>query len=137
MTWTCQCVLKLGVASGMGAAVLNQCMMPQFVRQSAMTAVIVPKSAVSENVDLVLAQAEAFARTHTITAAQQRAMQTALDGLRLKIDRVDRGHHPALFFAHMPLLVYAGLRGTPDPAIPLAAATTLFALGIDLLDDVA
>lgn len=110
--------------------------MPQFVRQSAMPSVVT-KSLISEQVERVLASAETFVRTHATTGAQQRAMQTAADGLRLKIERVDRGFHPALFFAHMPLVVYAGLRGNPDPAIPLAAATTLFALGIDLLDDVA
>jgi len=38
---------------------------------------------------------------------------------------------------HLPLLVYAGIRGDEAPARPLAVATTLLYLGIDLIDDLA
>jgi geranylgeranyl pyrophosphate synthase len=38
---------------------------------------------------------------------------------------------------HLPLLVYGGLRGDDTPAVPLAAATSLFFLGLDVCDDLA
>ncbi|MES2465311.1 MAG: polyprenyl synthetase family protein [Armatimonadota bacterium] len=40
-------------------------------------------------------------------------------------------------FMHLPLRVYAALCGDDAPAIPLAVATTLIYLGMDILDDLA
>lgn len=63
---------------------------------------------------------------------QARLLTTALVGLRQQAQTM------ALFPAiHLPLLVHAGLNGDDGPALPLAAATSLLFLGVDICDDLA
>ncbi len=81
----------------------------------------------------VLARAEALVREH-VPPHQHRLFETALLGLR--DPALD---NPPFQFAavHLPLLVYAALHGDDEPALPLAAATVLLHLGIDIFDDLA
>jgi hypothetical protein len=63
---------------------------------------------------------------------QHGLLSTALTGLKLQAQEDE-----SLIFARVPLLVYAGCGGEAMTAVPLAAATTLLFLGIDILDDLA
>ena len=85
-----------------------------------------------ESRDQVLLLAETFGLAQAISPEQRRLLGTALAGLRSQI-----GEHPFLPFIHLPLLVYAGLRGDDKPARPLAVVTCLLFLGFDILDDLA
>lgn len=60
-------------------------------------------------------------------------METALAGLEAQVEP-DSLLFPPI---QLPLLVFAALRGDYEPAVPLAAATTLLFLGIDIFDDLA
>ncbi len=86
----------------------------------------------SERTERVLAYAQGFALSHAVTPQQRRLLETALLGLRAQVG--EQGVHP---FVDLPLLVYAGLRGDDTPAFPLAAATSLLFLGLDIFDDIA
>jgi geranylgeranyl pyrophosphate synthase len=85
-----------------------------------------------ERTDEVLARAEAFALHAAPTPELRALLDTALVGLR---DQARR--YPRAVFVHLPLLVYGGLRGDDAPAVPLAAATSLLFLGLDICDDLA
>lgn len=80
-----------------------------------------------------LGLAGAFALSQARTPHQRRLLETALLGLRAQAGEPDM----PLPFVRLPLLVYAGLRGEEGPAVPLAAATALLFLGIDIFDDLA
>jgi geranylgeranyl pyrophosphate synthase len=88
----------------------------------------------SQRTEDVVALAEAFAVGHARTPQQRRLLEQALEGLR-----VQARHEQAIPFpcAHLPLLVYAALRGDDAPALPLAVATSLLYLGLDIFDDLA
>lgn len=81
----------------------------------------------------VLAGAHAQVRHHVSDHHHHRLLTTAMLGLR---DHTD-DHTALLPFVHVPLQIYAGLRGDTAAAYPLAMATTLLFLGIDILDDLA
>lgn len=83
-----------------------------------------------QRTDEVLACAEAFALEAAPTPELRALLATALVGLPDQARRREMA-----FFVHFPLLVYGGLRGDDAPAVPLAAATTLFFLGLDICDD--
>lgn len=82
--------------------------------------------------DDVLAQAQALVERHACTEHQRRLLKVALVGLELQSRETE-----APVFMHLPLLVYAGLCGDHRPAIPLAVATSLVFLGMDIMDDLA
>lgn len=84
----------------------------------------------SKHVREVLDSAEKLALEQAFSVRQRRMINIAFSGLKR-----NRETFPA--FIHFPLLVYAALRGNIEPAIPLATATTLFFLGVDIFDDVA
>lgn len=67
-----------------------------------------------------------------VTEPQRDLLSTAVTGLKLQAQEDE-----LLIFARLPLLVYAGCGGEAMAALPLAAATTLLFLGIDILDDLA
>jgi len=67
-----------------------------------------------------------------VAEPQRGLLRTALTGLKLQAQEDE-----FLIFARVPLLVYAGCGGEAMAAVPLAAATTLLFLGIDILDDLA
>jgi geranylgeranyl pyrophosphate synthase len=92
----------------------------------------VPDAWTARRTDEVLARAEAFAREAAPTPQLRALLDTALIGLRDQVRRF-----PYAFYVHLPLLVYGGLRGDDAPAVPLAAATSLFFLGLDICDDLA
>ena len=77
----------------------------------------------------VLDSAESFVGRYLVDAEQRRPIEVALAGLRLELES-DGERSAACLFVHLPLLVYAGLRGEERPAVPLAVATTLLFLGI-------
>lgn len=79
----------------------------------------------------VLAHAEGFARAHAQSPAQAGLLHTAFLGLRAQV----REAPEFLPFVHLPLLVHGAVRGGDEAPVPLAAATTLLFLGIDILDD--
>ena len=87
----------------------------------------------AERREQVLALAEALVGRYA-APHQRELLATALLGLR--DPALD---DPPFQFAavHVPLLVYAALRGDDEPAHPLAAATALLHLGIDVFDDLA
>src|SRR5262245_60030052 len=84
------------------------------------------------HVEEVLAYAADFARQAAPTPELRALLETALVGLFAQARRV-----PFVYFVELPLCVYAGVGGETAPAIPLAAATSLFFLGIDICDDLA
>lgn len=73
-----------------------------------------------------------FLSSHSISHRQQSLLQALLIGVTdSSLDE------PVLPFVDIPLLVYSAIKGDPQPAYPLAVATTLLYLGIDTLDDLA
>ncbi len=86
----------------------------------------------AERTEEVLAEAEDFLFRHAVNEHQRRLFSTALVGLKAQSRELEYA-----VFLHLPLLVYAGLRGDDRPAIPLAATTSLLFLGMDILDDLA
>ena len=82
----------------------------------------------------VLAGAAGLIQRHAGTAHQCRLLMTALRGLQ---DPALDDPPLQLACVHLPLLVYASLRGDAAPAIPLAVVTALLHLGIDVFDDLA
>ena len=84
----------------------------------------------AQHIRKVMNSAETLALEEALTEHQRKMIKIAFTGLKKK-----RKSFPA--FIHFPLLVYAALRGNIEPALPLATATTLFYLGVDIFDDVA
>ncbi len=80
----------------------------------------------------VLQYAETFALNSAVTEHQRRLLQTALVGLRQQALEGELAQ-----FVHLPLLIYAALEGDEQAARPLAAATSLLFLGLDIFDDIA
>jgi len=91
-----------------------------------------PDDWATRRADEVLARAEAFALDAAPTPQVRALLDTAFIGLREQARRFQQVH-----FVHLPLLVYGNLRGDDVPATPLAAATSLFFLGLDICDDLA
>lgn len=85
-----------------------------------------------EVVDILLG-ARAFVRVQVLDASLRHLLIQAIDGLEGQLE-ADKAMLP---FIHLPLAVYAANRGDSAPARPLAIATTLLFLGIDILDDIA
>lgn len=89
----------------------------------------------------VLAEAEGFALSLAVSDSQRELLRTGLVGLHAQVKswnppgRKDQAVLPP--FIYLPLFVCAGLCGDDRPAIPLAAATSLLFLGLDIFDDVA
>lgn len=79
----------------------------------------------------VLRYAGDFALSRAETPQQYQLLHTALQDLR---SQAHTGWAP---FIHLPLFVYAALRGEEKAAIPLASATSLLYLGINLFDELA
>ena len=98
---------------------------------------LIADTPIYERPDRVLDCAEAFALRKAVTDKQRRTMDTAFQGLRLQIAQPGPEGDAWPAYVHLPLMVYAGLRGDEVPAIPLAASTTMLFLGLDLFDDVA
>lgn len=86
-----------------------------------------------QEVDDVIAGALQFIQTQVADPALQQLLTKAIVGLEEQL-AADKAMLP---FVHLPLAVYAAVRGDPAPARPLAVATTLLFLGIDILDDIA
>jgi geranylgeranyl pyrophosphate synthase len=84
----------------------------------------------------VIAAAETFILEQAVTPRQSALFVLALNSLQARMEAETVSGVP-LAFVHLPLRVYAALRGDDAPAIPLAVATTLIYLGMDLLDDLA
>jgi geranylgeranyl pyrophosphate synthase len=84
----------------------------------------------------VIAAAERFVLEQAVTPRQSGLFVLALNSLQNRIEAEAASTLPLLFL-HLPLRVYAALCGDDAPAIPLAIATTLIYLGMDLLDDLA
>jgi len=90
----------------------------------------------------VLSYAERFALRSAVSRQQRRVLEAALTGLRAHVDAWNppgqAADRPALPpFVHVPLSVFAAIRGDAAPAVPVSAATALLFLGIDIFDDVA
>ena len=83
--------------------------------------------------DQILARAREFVGQHCRDRSQGELLALALQGLPPQL--LEMGF-PAPFMA-LPLLVYAAVRNEEKPAFPLAVATTLLYLGVDILDDLA
>lgn len=77
----------------------------------------------------VAAAAADFVARHAVDAAQRALLERALTSLRAR-----RMEPPLAPSVHLPLLVFGALAGDDTPAVPLATATALLELGIDLLD---
>lgn len=80
----------------------------------------------------VMDSSRRFAQQCATTSAQRDVFDTALRGLATW-----EGGPGWVFFLHLPLLVHGAISGDPDPAMPVARATTLLYLGMDILDDLA
>lgn len=97
------------------------------------TALTPYEHSIFQRTEEVLACAEHFALSRAATRTQRQLLGKALLGLRAQLSE----QQTPTPFIHMPLNVYVGLRGYDEAAIPLAAATTLLFLGIDICDDLA
>jgi len=82
--------------------------------------------------EAVFTQAAELVTGLAASEAQRGLLLTALAGLKRQA-RADE----ALIYARLPLLVHVGCGCRVEAAMPLAAATTLLFLGIDILDDLA
>src|SRR5579885_235729 len=83
----------------------------------------------------VFGAAERFLRDHADGPAQLALLRAALGRIGGHLARPE----PPPFYlscVHVPLLVYAALRGDAEPALPLAVACLFVHAGLDLLDDV-
>lgn len=72
-----------------------------------------------------------------VTPEQARLLRQALVGLRQQALGDPTEQDGLRLFVHYPLLVHAAVSGDDAPALPLAAATSLLFLGIDIFDDLA
>lgn len=86
-----------------------------------------------QDVDDVIAGARGFISAAVKDLALRQLLLKAIAGLELQIE----DEKELLPFAHLPAVIYAAIRGDAAPARPLAVATTLLFLGIDVLDDIA
>ena len=84
----------------------------------------------------VIAAAETFILKQAVTPRQQQLFVLALKSLQDQT-AAEAASGLSLLFVHLPLRAYAALCGDDAPAIPLAVATTLIYLGMDILDDLA
>ncbi len=86
-----------------------------------------------QEVDDAVAGARRFIRDQVADSALRQLLVKAVSGLEGQVanDKV------LLPFVHLPLAIYAAVRNETSPARPLAVATTLLFLGIDILDDIA
>lgn len=84
---------------------------------------------------MVLAAAERFMREHADDPAQAELLAAALAKVS---GHLGRAQPPPFYLScvHVPTLVYAALRGDPQPVLPLAVACLFVHAGLDLLDDV-
>lgn len=87
----------------------------------------------TQEVDDILAEAIWFVDAHVADSALSQLLTEAISGLEIQLQD-DKALLP---FVHLPLAVFAAIRGESAPARPLAVATTLLFLGIDILDDIA
>jgi len=92
--------------------------------------------AAADRVRRVFDAADQFIVERAVTLEQRRLIGAPVARLRAEIT-ADAERASMCLFVHLPVLVYAGLRGEERPAIPLASATTLLFAGLDLFDDVA
>lgn len=105
----------------------------------------VPKLTIEEKAEgwtaNVMAAAERFLSMQAKTKPQHRLLKKAFEGLQEQVKDwmpEEPGRTPLIPFIHLPILVYAGVKGkTDEKALQLAAATSLLFLGIDCFDDVA
>ncbi|HZQ34495.1 MAG TPA: polyprenyl synthetase family protein [Dehalococcoidia bacterium] len=83
----------------------------------------------------VFAAAEALVRRQCEDEAQRALLQAALAKIG---GHLQRPPPPPFYLScvHVPLLVYAALRGEQESALPLAVACLFVHAGLDLLDDV-
>ncbi|MDF5725499.1 MAG: polyprenyl synthetase family protein [Rhizonema sp. PD37] len=79
-------------------------------------------------------EAKAFVKSYETTTLQSKVLATALSGLRALDYNRSKSFVPCV---HLPLLVYAGVSGNDEQAVPLSVALSLLELGIDLLDNLA
>jgi heptaprenyl diphosphate synthase len=86
-----------------------------------------------QDVDDAIAGALQFIRSQVSDPALQQLLFKAVAGLEAQLVS-DKAMLP---FVHLPLAVYAAIRGNDAPARPLVVATTMLFLGIDILDDIA
>jgi heptaprenyl diphosphate synthase len=80
----------------------------------------------------VASNVTAFVALHAADEAQRALLERALPSLRAR-----RSEPPLTPSVHLPLLAFGALTGDDGPAVPLATATALLELGIDLLDHIA
>lgn len=88
----------------------------------------------ASEVDDILAGAQLFVRAQIEDPALRNLLMRAISGLH---DQLADEEKALLPFVHFPLTIYAAIRGEAAPARPLAIATVLLFLGIDILDDIA
>jgi geranylgeranyl pyrophosphate synthase len=67
--------------------------------------------------------------------AQSADQRTALMRLIVNVQPRTERRPTVASLQTLPLLIYGGLRGDIEPAVPVAGALTLLGLGLDLLDD--
>ena len=79
----------------------------------------------------VFAHARQWLAATALTPAQRRLLLALWDGFEKQDGAAEWPSH------RVPLLVHAAITGTAAPAVPLAIATSLLFLGIDILDDLA
>lgn len=84
-------------------------------------------------VDDALVGARRFIQQNIPDPELQQLLLKAVRGLESQLE----AEQAFLPFVHFPLVIYSALRGDSAPARPLAVATTLLFLGIDILDDIA
>lgn len=84
----------------------------------------------------VLSLAEEFAMRYLPSDAMRQLISRAFGGFRAAAAEMDSecGGAP---FVHLPLSVHEAITGDPEPAVPLAIATSLLYLGLDIFDDLA
>ncbi|MCU1273252.1 MAG: geranylgeranyl pyrophosphate synthase protein [Bryobacterales bacterium] len=86
----------------------------------------------------VFENAEEFAFSQAVGESQRALMAAALGGFRARVDDQsrDKEDDPPALPPMLSLFAYGGIRGNDEAAIPLAGATTLVYIGIDVFDDV-
>lgn len=82
----------------------------------------------------VLDAVEAFIARHARSKPQRRLLLTAAAGLRAQVEEEPDFPFP---FLHLAPLLVRGLRRTGGDELPLAVATSLLFLGVDVIDDLA
>lgn len=87
----------------------------------------------------VFGYAEDFLQKQAVSDQQRELFRISLDGLQLQMDEAnaEKNEKALRAFVHLPLLVFAGVKGDYQKAVPLSAACSLIFLGLDIFDDVA